>query len=300
MRDVTEWVRGRARKHAASLESSGNVVLAAVLHNIIAKRATRRLPEVKNARVLAGMPNARPLRKALLRVQELTVTNRRKDEFLAVLGHELRNPLASIKNAICLLSSQAGENPTRQKAQALIERQVRRMTQLVDELLDVSRISHGHLHLRLEPVDLRVVIADAIGTLESDIKERNHKLTTALPDDPVWLQADPLRLEQVFVNLLANASRYTEPGGELAIWVHTRDGQAVVRIRDSGIGIAADALPHIFDLFRQADEGAAHSGSGLGIGLALVRKLLELHGGSVTAASAGIDQGSEFTVRLPR
>jgi signal transduction histidine kinase len=245
-------------------------------------------------------PYTRPLRQAQLRVQELATANRRKDEFLAMLSHELRSPLAAIQNAVGLLSSQTGETPPRHRTQALIERQVRRMTQLVDDLLDVSRISHGRLHLQRERIDLRVVVSNAIETLESDIKERHHQLSTALPDAPVWLQADPWRLEQVFVNLLANASRYTDAGGELAVWVHTRDGQAVVGVRDSGIGIAPDALPHIFDLFRQADEAAPRSKSGLGIGLALVRNLVELHGGSVTAASAGIGQGSEFTVRLPR
>ena len=245
-------------------------------------------------------PQTRPLRQARLRVKELTAANRRKDEFLATLSHELRSPLAAIQNAVGLLSSQTGETPARQRTQALIERQARRMTQLVDDLLDVSRITHGRLQLQRERIDLRATVSNAIETLESDINERGQQLTTALPDAPVWLQADPWRLEQVFVNLLANASRYTDAGGELAVWVHTRDGQAVVGIRDSGIGIAPDALPHIFDLFKQADEAAPHSKSGLGIGLALVRNLVELHGGSVTAASAGIAQGSEFTVRLPR
>jgi signal transduction histidine kinase len=155
------------------------------------------------------------------------------------------------------------------------------------------------LHLQRERIDLRVVVSNAIETLESAINERHHRLSTVLPDAPLWLHADPWRLEQVFVNLLANALRYTDASGELAVWVHTLDGQAIVRVRDSGIGIAADSLPHIFDLFRQADEAAARSKAGLGIGLALVRNLVELHGGSVTAASAGLKQGSEFTVRLP-
>jgi signal transduction histidine kinase len=182
----------------------------------------------------------------------------------------------------------------------MIERQVRRMTQLVHDLLDVSQITHGRLHLQRERMDLRDVLNNAVETLDSDIKQRNHRLTTALPDAPVWLQGDPGRLEQVFVNLLANASRYTDAGGELAVWVHLRDGQAVVRVRDSGIGIAPEVLPHLFDLFRQADEAASRSRSGPGIGLALVRDLVESHGGSVTGASAGLGEGSEFTVRLPR
>jgi len=241
----------------------------------------------------------RPLRRTRLRAEELVRANRRKDEFLAMISHELRSPLASIHNAVRFLGNPIGKGPARQRMQALLERQVRRMTQLVDDLLDVSRITSGRLHLQRERIDLRVVVNNAIESLEPDITAHNHRLTTALPDAPVWLQADPCRLEQVFVNLLANAARYTDAGGELTVWVHRREGQAVIRIRDSGIGIAPDALPHIFDLFKQANEADPRSKSGLGIGLAVVRNLVELHGGSVTAASAGSGQGSEFTVRLP-
>ena len=182
---------------------------------------------------------------------------------------------------------------------ALIERQLDRMTHLLDELLDVSRITSGHLRLLRERSDLRVILNNAIETLEPSIRERNQRLSTELPDAPVWLLADPGRLEQVFVNLLANASRYTDTDGELKVWVHMREGQAVVRFRDSGVGITAAALPHLFDLFRQGDEADPRSRAGLGVGLALVRNLVELHGGSVTAASAGAGRGSEFTVRLP-
>jgi two-component system CheB/CheR fusion protein len=141
-------------------------------------------------------------------------------------------------------------------------------------------------------------VNNAIETLESDLNERSHRLATELPDTPVWLHADPCRLEQVFVNLVANASRYTDAGGELTVGMHAGEGQAVVRVRDSGIGIAPHALAHIFDLFKQANGADPRSKAGLGVGLAVVRKLVELHGGSVTAASAGLGQGSEFTVRL--
>jgi signal transduction histidine kinase len=195
------------------------------------------------------------LRQARLRVEELTRANRRKDEFLAVLGHELRNPLASIRNAVHLLRYQVQDTPECQRTHALIERQIHRMTQLVDDLLDVSRVTHGRLYLHCERVDLREVVNNAIETLDSDIHQRNHRLTTTLPDAPVWLQADP---------------------------------------------IAPEVLPHIFELFRQADQAAVRSQSGLGIGLALVRNLVESHGGSVIAASAGVGRGSEFTVRLPQ
>jgi two-component system CheB/CheR fusion protein len=156
------------------------------------------------------------------------------------------------------------------------------------------------MHLRRERMDLRDVVSNAIQTLESDIQQRNHRLTAELPDAPVWLQGDPGRLEQVFVNLLANASKYTDRGGELTLGLYVRGGQAVVSIRDSGIGIAPGALPELFGLFRQADQTAPRSQSGLGVGLALVRSLVESHGGTVTGASDGLGQGSEFTVCLPR
>jgi len=233
------------------------------------------------------------------RMEDLRAADRRKDEFLGVLGHELRTPLTSIQNAIYILSSESVETSTRQRAQALIQRQLCQMRRLVDDLLDVSQIINGQLRLRRERVDLCVVLSNAIETLESDINERNHRLTATLPDAPIWLHADPCRLEQVFVNLLANASKYTDAGGELAVQVHAQDGQTVVRIRDSGIGIAPEFLPHIFDLFKQADEATQRSKSALGIGLALVRNLVELQGGNVTAASPGRGEGSEFTVRLP-
>jgi signal transduction histidine kinase len=250
--------------------------------------------ETRDSAVRDIAPYTRPLQQARSRVQELTTAKGRRDEFLAMLRHELRNPLAAIQNAVRFLSSERGETDARHRLQALIERQVRRMTQTVNDLLD-----DGCLHLQRERIDLRIVVSNAIEMLASDINERYHQLTTELPDAPVWLQADPWRLEQVFANLLANASRYTDAGGELAVWVHSRDRQAVVGIRDSGVGIAPEALPHVFDLFRDTDEEAPRSKSGLGIPLALVRSLVELHGGSVTAASAGLKQGSEFTVRLP-
>ena len=237
--------------------------------------------------------------QARLQVEKLAVANRRKDEFLAILGHELRTPLAAIHNGILLLRQQTQDTPAPPKIEAMIERQVRRMTRLVDDLLDVSRIVHGCMRLQCERIDLRDVVNNAIQTLESDIKQRNHRLSTFLPDASVWLEADPGRLEQVFVNLLANASKYTDMGGELTVAMRVQDGQAVVRIRDTGIGIAPEVLPQLFGFFRQADEAAPGSRSGLGIGLALVRNLVETHGGSVTGASAGLGEGSEFTVCLP-
>jgi signal transduction histidine kinase len=306
MRDVTPWKGGsRASSREAIQLPSGQRVLGAVLHNIISERTP--LGVLPGAYDLewsidneGSLDTSYLLRQARLRVEELTTANRRKDEFLAMLGHELRNPLASINNGIRLLSHQTQDTPARQKTQAMIERQARRMTQLVHDILDVSRITRRRLHVQRERIDLRDVVSNAIETVESDIQQRNHRLTSTLPDTPLWLQGDPGRLEQVFVNLLANASRYTDVGGELAVEVRGRNTQAIVRIRDSGIGIAPEVLPHLFDLFRQADAAAPHSQSGLGIGLALVRDLVESHGGSVMGESAGLGRGSEFTVCLPR
>jgi signal transduction histidine kinase len=252
-------------------------------------------------RIIAGMRrHDSPRRQSRSRIEELASANHRKDEFLAMVSHELRSPLASIQNAMRFLSSQTEQSPARQQMQALLERQVRQMTRLVDDLLDVSRSVNGRLQLQHERIDLRSVVSHALEALAPDIEARHHRLVTASPEAPVWLQADPCRLEQVFVNLIANAVKYTNAGGELAVWVHTRGSQAVIRVRDSGIGMAPDVLPHVFDLFKQANEADPRSRSGLGIGLAVVRTLVELHGGSVTAASGGAGQGSEFTVRLPR
>ena len=240
-----------------------------------------------------------PPRLVRSRIEEVVTADHRKNEFLAMLCHELRSPLMSIQNAIGILRSRTGEDLALQcRMHALIDRQVCQMSLLAAGLLDVARITCGRVRLKRERVDLRVVVRDAIETLQSDFNQRNHRVASTWPDDPVWLHADASRLEQVFVNLLANASKYTDVGGELALSVQTRGGYAVVCIRDSGIGIARDVLPHIFDLFVQADEAAARSRSGLGIGLALVRMLTELHGGSVSATSDGLGQGSEFTVRL--
>lgn len=239
------------------------------------------------------------LRQAHMQIQALVLANRRKDEFLAMLAHELRTPLASVGCAIRLLEQRPVESPTQQRIQALIERQITRLTCMTDELLDVSRITSGKLHLQRNRVDLRDIVSRAVETLEWDFQQRHHALDIELPGDAVWLQADAGRLEQVFVNLLANASRFTDPGGQLRVHVSVESDQAVVRIRDSGLGIEAEALPHIFDLFAQASGAELRATSGLGVGLAVVRNLVELHRGSVTAVSAGPGQGSEFTVRLP-
>jgi signal transduction histidine kinase len=223
-----------------------------------------------------------------------------QDDLLAMVCHELRSPLASLRQAVRLLGSATPEAAPRVQMQALMERQVCCMSTLVEDLLDVSRFAHGRMQLHPRQIDLRVVIDNALQTTAPAIEARCHELTCALPAGPVWLMGDALRLEQVFVNLLGNAAKYTEPGGHLAVWFHVRATQAVVRVRDSGIGMAPRLVPRVFDLYRQADESDTQTGSGLGVGLALVRNLVQLHGGSVAAASRGPGRGSLFTVRLPR
>jgi two-component system, sensor histidine kinase len=233
-------------------------------------------------------------------VEELRTQNRRKDEFLAMLAHELRSPLASIQSAVGVLRKPAGdERVTQGQLHDLIERQARHMARLVAGLLDVSQITSGQFRLQCARIDVRAVLDNAIETIEPEIRRRNQRLARTLPQSSRWLLADVDRLEQVFVNLLGNASKYTDEGGELSLSMQVDDQGAVVCVRDTGIGIAPDALPHVFDLFRQCDPAALRSRSGLGVGLALVRALVELHGGSVRAESAGLGRGSEFTVSLP-
>jgi len=257
------------------------------------------LVDLETRKVIDVYPYAEPNTGASAHGEDLAWLNRRKDEFLAMLSHELRGPLASMRYAVRVLRGQLSEADAQRRTQALLERQLERMAYLVDELLDVSRITSGRMRLQRERVDLRIIVSNAIETLDPDIAEHRHRLSTALPDAPLWVLGDRCRLEQVFENLLANAVRYTDPGGELTIWVQPREGQAVIRISDSGVGIAPDALPHLFDLFKQANGADPRSMRGLGVGLAVGRDLVTLHGGSVTAASAGPGQGSEFTVRLP-
>jgi signal transduction histidine kinase len=240
--------------------------------------------------------SSRPTR---CRVLEFPTGNRRRDEFLAVFSHELRGSLGVIRNAVYVLGRQPAESLSSEKARLLIERQVSRMTRLADDLIDMARIKRGGQPLRCERIDLCVVVKHSLETVESEIAARHHRLSTSMPNAPVWLHADGGRLEQVLVNLLVNAAKYTDPQGDLSLSLQHEGDEAIVRIRDSGIGIAPDVLPRVFDLFMQVDASSRHAAAGLGIGLALVRSLVALHGGSVSAMSAGLGKGSEFVVRLP-
>ncbi|HEY8188081.1 MAG TPA: PAS domain S-box protein [Pyrinomonadaceae bacterium] len=223
----------------------------------------------------------------------------RKDEFLAMLSHELRNPLSAIFNALHILRLQDTENPIQQKAKIVLERQVGQLAHLIDDLLEVSRVITGKIQLHQEGLEMGGIVERAIESARPLIDQRNHELSVSLPAEPIWLQADPTRLEQVVVNLLNNAAKYTNEGGQIWLTAQQEDGEVVLRVRDTGVGIAPELLPRIFDLFTQADRTLDRSQGGLGIGLSLVQRLVELHGGTVEARSAGLGQGSEFIVRLP-
>ena len=223
--------------------------------------------------------------------------NRAKDEFLAMLGHELRNPLAPIVTALQLMKLRATEPAS--KEQLIVDRQVKHMVRLVDDLLDISRITRGMLELKKQHVDLRDVLVKAVETVSPLLEQRSHHFDVEVPLEAVLVEGDDARLTQVFANLLTNAAKYTAPSGHIRLELRRRARDVIVEVRDDGAGIAADLLPKVFDLFVQGQQSAARSEGGLGIGLALVRSLLALHGGSVEASSLGLDRGSTFTVRLP-
>jgi PAS domain S-box-containing protein len=231
--------------------------------------------------------------------EALKEADRRKDEFLAMLAHELRNPLAPITNSVQVLNLLGPRDPRLQYARDTIGRQARHLARLVDDLLDVSRLSTGKVKLRKEPVELAAVLARAVETSRPLLDARRHELTVAVPDEPVWVEADATRLAQVVSNLLNNAAKYTEDGGRVALAVGREGGEAVIRVRDTGVGIPAEMLGEVFDLFVQVDRGLDRAHGGLGIGLTLVKSLAEMHGGRVTAHSDGPGRGSEFVVRLP-
>jgi PAS domain S-box-containing protein len=235
----------------------------------------------------------------LRRAEEaLREADRRKDEFLAVLAHELRNPLAPIRYAVAL-AKKSGSESRRPQAQAIIERQVEHMSRLLDDLLDVSRITRGTLILRRSPVDLASAVSAAQEAARPLIEAKGHTLSLKLPKKPIRLVADPVRLAQVLANILINAAKYTDAGGRIELEAAREGRELLVAIRDNGIGISAEMMPRMFTLFAQAAPALERSEGGLGIGLSLVRGLVELHGGSVSAHSRGVGQGSKFVVRLP-
>jgi len=228
----------------------------------------------------------------------LKEADRHKDEFLAMLAHELRNPLAAVNNAVTVLKLSSGEE-SRNWASDVVERQVRQLVRLIDDLLDVSRITSGKIRLRKEYVDAGAILDQAVESARPLIEERQHTLTVSINRGQIPLHVDATRVEQIVVNLLTNAAKYTESGGHISVTAEARGNQAVICVRDDGIGIPPEKLPEMFQLFKQGDRSLARSEGGLGIGLTIVQKLAEMHGGSVDARSDGPDKGSEFIVRLP-
>jgi len=230
--------------------------------------------------------------------EALQEADRHKNEFLAILAHELRNPMAPLRNGLQLLRF-TNEPDAREQAREMMERQLGQMVRLVDDLLDISRISRNKLELRMARIELWAVIRNAVETARPQIEASGHTLTVTLPPAPVHLHADLIRLAQVFWNLLNNSAKYMEPGGRISLTAALQEGEAVVTVEDTGIGIPAEALPHLFEMFSQVDRNLERAQGGLGIGLALVRGLTEAHGGTVEARSAGVGKGSAFVVRLP-
>ena len=231
--------------------------------------------------------------------EELREADRRMEEFLAVLSHELRNPLAMIQTALDLMNYAEMTGAKFEWERAMIARQTRHLKRLVDDLLDVSRISRGRIELQKEIVELATVVAEAVETVQPQLDKRHQEIHISLPKEPLRLEADPTRLEQILLNLLTNAAKYTDAGGRIGLIVERHDGEVVVRVRDSGIGITPEMLPRIFDLFVQDEHQRDRSLGGMGIGLSLVKNLVAMHGGSITAHSQGPGMGSEFVVRLP-
>jgi len=229
----------------------------------------------------------------------LREADRRKDEFLATLSHELRNPLAPLRNALHLMQALQPDGGVLTQARDIMERQVNHLVRLVDDLLEMGRISRGTLEMRFERVEVATIVHHAVEASGPLIQAAQHGLEVSIPDEPIWLEGDPVRLTQIVTNVVNNAVKYTPPGGHIAIAAE-RDGTHVaIRVRDNGAGIEREALERIFEMFAREQRPDAPQQAGLGIGLALSRRLAELHGGTLHAHSDGVRQGSTFTLRLP-
>lgn len=268
---------------------------------LVAEVAERRRAEARLSELNASLDQRVNERTAELNASEaqLREAARRKDEFLATLAHELRNPLAPVRNAIHFLKLRGPATQDVQWATEIVDRQVSLMSRLIDDLMDLSRISQGRIELRRAHVPLEQVLADAVETIQPQIDGAGHKLAVLQPAVKLVVDADRARLAQAFMNLLSNAAKYTDPGGQLEVRVVSEGGHAVISFRDNGIGIAPHRLEQVFEMFSQEEPALARSRGGLGIGLSLTRKLVELHGGSVKASSEGPGKGSLFLVRLP-
>jgi signal transduction histidine kinase/DNA-binding response OmpR family regulator len=232
-------------------------------------------------------------------VVRLREEDERKDKFLATLAHELRNPLAPLRNGLQIMRLAQGDADALERVRSMMERQLGQMVHLIDDLLDLSRISHGKIDLRVERIELAKAVQQAIDTSRPSIAQADHELLIKFPPGPIYVDADLTRLVQVFSNLLNNAAKFTDPGGRIRLVMHQAGTEAVISVQDSGIGIPKEMLPHIFEMFTQVEGNLERSKGGLGIGLSIVKRLVEMHGGSIEASSNGLGRGSEFIVRLP-
>jgi signal transduction histidine kinase len=267
------------------------------------KRSEEQLEELVNERTaqLAELNGAlhREIQVRTRAEEALREMDRRKDEFLATLAHELRNPLAPIRNALEIIRLSGLDPGAIDRGRAIMERQVAHMVRLIDDLLDISRITRGKIQLRKELISLAMIVEGAIEGSRPLIDAGQHQLTVRIPDEPVLLYADSTRLTQILMNLLNNSAKYMEPGGSILLEGVIDGTHLVLRVKDAGVGIAREVIPHIFEMFSQADRSRDRSQGGLGIGLSLVRAMVKLHGGTVEAKSDGPGLGSEFIVRLP-
>ena len=284
---VAHFETERVRKDGSRVEISLSV-------SPIKDQEGRVIGASKIARDISVQKRAERELKALY--AEAEQANRAKDEFIAMLGHELRNPLGAISNSLHLLDQDAGEDQARFARQVMV-RQVRNLTRLIDDLLDMGRLMTGKVLLRKTPLDLSGSVNRAVAAMRASGRFSSHDVSLEL--EVAWAEADEVRIEQIIANLAGNAVKYTPAGGGIRISVGTEEGDAMIRVEDDGIGIPADLLPQVFDLFVQGERSLDRTEGGMGVGLAMVRRLVELHGGSVEASSFGPDRGSGFTVRLP-
>ena len=254
---------------------------------------------VEKARMLHLLEDQR--RELEQKNRELEAADHRKNEFLAVLAHELRNPLAAIRNAVELLKLAGADERRFRQAVDVLQRQVHQQSHLLDDLLDISRITRGKVLLRPQRVDLARLIRDTVQDHRPELEQEGIAVSVDVPAEPVWVTGDPVRLAQVLGNLLNNAAKFTDRGGQVEVCLtpEWETGRAVLKVMDTGIGVSAEALPHVFEPFRQGEGGIDRSSSGLGLGLALVKGLVELHGGEVRLSSGGLGHGAEFRITLP-
>jgi signal transduction histidine kinase len=283
--------------------SANRALLAEVAERRKIQEEMRGLHDQLEQRVAERTAELQAANRTLQQIQaELSESNRRKDQFLAMLGHELRNPLAPISSAVAILKRAEVDRASREWCHEVIERQAGHLARLVDDLLDVARVSRGMIHLEKRVVDMAAAIRQGVEICRPLIEARRHELKLTLPAAPILVEGDPTRLAQVFVNLVNNAAKYTDEGGRLSVTLETErhdPRQAVARVRDNGRGLDPEALARMFELFYQVNTSLDRSDGGLGVGLALVRSLVELHGGTVEATSPGRGSGSEFIIRLP-